>query len=325
MMKRNFFIFCGTLVLCVGGLGGSLRFAAAAQGGSVQNDVKAAPTPTPNYPLAPLRREFKNGLPFPAGEKLEYEVRFSRFPIYATVGVITFEYLGPTTGEQATPINGLPITFQPVASDPFFRFRASAISKGILVAIAGVDVTDKFDTLVDTQDFSTRLSFKEIKEGKKHFAQATLFDRAQAEVRFTAKDLNRSDTPPREVTVPRQDGMLDLLSAIYFVRLQKLKEGQLIRFPVGYDGERFTFDILVGKHEKLKTECGNVKTIKIEPKLFGPGQLFSRSGEMTMWLSDDSKQVPLRAVAKTSSGTVTAKLLNFKKNCQLIDPEEKKK
>ncbi len=47
-------------------------------------------------PLAPLQRNFPNGFPIPVGEKLEYEVRFSRFPIYATVGIVTFEFLGET-------------------------------------------------------------------------------------------------------------------------------------------------------------------------------------------------------------------------------------
>ena len=85
------------------------------------------------------------------------------------------------------------------------------------------------------------------------------------------------------------------------------------------------FEIVIGKQEKLKTDCGPVKARRLEPKLFGPGRIFSRQGEMTMWVSDDNKHVPLRLIAKTSSGTVSAKLTNFKKNCKIIelDPEQK--
>jgi hypothetical protein len=177
---------------------------------------------------------------------------------------------------------------------------------------------------VDAKDFSARVSFKEIKEGKKHEIQSTLFDHAEQTVKFNAKDLNNAQVPPREKSAARQEGSLDLISAFYFVRLQKLKEGQLIRFPVNEGGVNYWFEIVVGKHEKLKTDCGKVKTIRLEPKLFG-GKFFSKPGEMTMWVSDDNKHVPLKLLAKTPSGTVNAKLLNFKNNCKLIDDEGEQK
>ncbi len=296
---------------------------AAFQTDKARNEAKSqpAPKPTPQPPLAALRREFKNPLPIPAGERLEYEVRFSRFPIYASVGVVTFEFAGPATGAQFEPVNGLNVEFKPPAEDQFVRLRASAVSKGFLIALVGIDVKDRFETLVDAQDFAARLSFKQIKEGKKRTAESASFDRLQQTIKHAVSDLNKPESPPREKTLARPEGSLDLLSAFYFVRLQKLKEGQMLRFPVSDDGVNYTFDIVVGKPDKLKTECGEVKAVRIEPKLFGPGQLFSRPGEMTMWLSADNKHVPLRLVAKTSSGTVTAKLLNFKKNCKIIEPE----
>lgn len=296
-----------------------------------QEQVKTpAPSPLDKLPLAALQRNFPNGFPIPVGEKLEYEVRFSRFPIYATVGIVTFEFLGEAkfnsvegNGSAEPAINGLNVEFKPAPEDQFFRLRASAISKGMLIAIAGVDVKDRFETLVNVQDFSARIGFKELKEGKKHLAQTALFDVADKTVKFTVNDLNNKQTAPKEKSAAREDGMLDLLSAFYFVRMQKLKEGQLIRFPVNDDGDNFQFDIVVGKSEKLKTDCGKVKTIKIEPKLFGPGQLFSRPGTMTMWMTDDKLHIPLKLEAKTSSGLVRAKLMNFKNKCKLIDDEEK--
>jgi hypothetical protein len=290
-----------------------------------QNAGQPASTPTLNHPPATLRREFKNDLPIPVGEKLEYEVRYARFPLYATVGVVTFEYLGLATGAAIEPIKGLNIAFSPGSEEQFFRFRATAVSKGVLLGLLGVEASDRFETLVNTADFSARISFKEINEGKKHVAQTSLFDRAAQTVNFTAHDLNKPDAPAHIKTLPRPDGMLDLLSAFYFLRLQKLKEGQVVSFPVNDDDTNYTFNIVIGARAKLKTDCGQVKTIKVEPKLFGPGQLFPREGEMTMWLSDDNRHVPLRLVAKTPSGTITAKLLNFKKNCQLLETQEEGK
>ncbi len=314
-MKRIAFLFA-ILLLALSGLVAdrSLAFQDAAIG----NDDKAKPTPSVKLPLAALRRDFKNSLPIQTGEKLEYEVRFSRFPVYATVGVISFEFVGAAT--QPT-IDGLNVEFKPAPEEHFLRLRATAVSKGFLIALTGVDVKDRFETLVDAKDFAARIGFKQIKEGKKHQAQALVFDSSEQTVKFITNDLNNAQAQPKEKAAARESGMLDLLSAIYFMRMQKMKEGQLIRFPVNDDGTNYWFNIVVGKTEKLNTDCGKIKTIRLEPKIFGPGQLISRQGEMTMWVTADDKHIPLKVTAKTASGTVHAKLQNFKNKCKLIDEE----
>jgi hypothetical protein len=299
---------------------------------------QAASPATQTYPIAPLRRDFKDSFPIPAGEKLEYEIKISRFPIYASLGILTFENLGAVTkgqnsgaasGDQqkapAPLIEGLNAEFTPAPDEQLWRLRATAVSKGMLIALFGLDVNNRFETLVDLRDFSARVNFKEEKEGKKHIVQSAIFDRNEQQVKYLTTDLTKPQTPPRAIPLPREDGMLSLISAIYFVRLQKLKEGQMLSFPVSDGEENYQFEILVGKRESLKTDCGKVKTVRLEPKLFGPGRYFKRQGEMTMWVSDDNKRTPLRLVAKTPSGTYTAKLLNFKKKCNIIEPEEEGK
>jgi hypothetical protein len=327
-MKRIFIALIFALTVA------ALSRADAVQSGQAQSVAAPKVTPPPALPLATLRRDFKGSYPIPIGEKLEYEVRFSRFPIYATVGIVTFEYLGAlpksdlqASTDQSLPnqpeplIKGLNVDFKPSPDQQLLHLRATAVSKGLLIAILGFDVKDRFETFVDASDFSARLSFKEQKEGKKHLARSAVFDLKDQQVKYLTTDLTKPDAPPRAKLLPAADGMMSLLSAFYFVRFQKLKEDQMIRFPVSTDEENYTFDIVISKREKINTDCGKIKTVRLQPKLFGPGQLFSRQGEMTMWVSDDSKHTPLRLVARTSAGTVTAKLLNFKKNCQIIEPE----
>jgi len=321
--------------LCAGRIG-------AQQAGQDQAGKEQAASPTaaaPTYTVAELRRDFKDSFPIPAGEKLEYEVRLSRFPIYASLGVLTFENLGAVTSRQdsgaaagdqqkapAPLIEGMNTEFTPAPDEQLWRLRATAVSKGMFTAIIGFDASYRFETLVDMRDFSARVSFKEEKEGKKHIVQSTLFDRAEQQVKYLTTDLAKPDAPPRAKPLPREEGMLGLLSAIYFVRLQNLKEGQLLTFPVSADEANYKFEVLVGKRESLKTECGKVKTVKLEPKLFGPGRYFHKlQGEMTMWVSDDNKRTPLRLLAKTSKGTVSAKLLNFKNKCSIIEQGDEKR
>ncbi len=313
----------------------SVNKTAAIQSNDSSAQTSSVTTSTPNYPLATLRRDFKGSLPIPAGEKLEYEVKFSRFPLYLNVGVVTFEYLGPVDPKQLQKqvsdkepadssneplIKGLNIEFNSTPDDSLLRLRATAVSKGMLISLLGYEVKDRFEALVDANDFSARLAFMEIKENKQHTTQSAVFDPASEQVKYLTTDLADPGKPPREKVLPYQDGMSSLLPVLYFLRLQKYKEGQLFRIPVSYDEKNYQFDILVGKREKIKTGCGKVKTVRLEPKLFG-GRFFRPQGEMTIWLSDDRRRIPLRLIAKTSSGMVSAKLIKFKNNCHIEDPE----
>ena len=96
----------------------------------------------------------------------------------------------------------------------------------------------------------------------------------------------------------------------------------MIRFPVSDEGENYTFDVVVGKKEQLKTDCGKIKTIRIEPKLFGKDQIFGREGTMTMWLTDNKQHIPVRMIARTGGNTLSGRLLNFKTNCQIAEAEQ---
>src|SRR5215470_6450247 len=102
-----------------------------------KEQMASATAPESNYTIAPLRRDFKNSFPIPAGEKLEYEIKLSRFPIYASVGVVTLENLGEiavqqklvdqtTQEKKAEPlINGLNIEFTPAPDEQILRLRGT--------------------------------------------------------------------------------------------------------------------------------------------------------------------------------------------------------
>ncbi|HYE74509.1 MAG TPA: hypothetical protein VEF04_14315, partial [Blastocatellia bacterium] len=87
----------------------------------------------PNLPqanFAEINREIKLPLPINVGEQLVYEVRVSRFPIYAAVGDVTFEYLGPVNKPK---MEGANFELGASAEEQFLHFRAGAVSKGFLV------------------------------------------------------------------------------------------------------------------------------------------------------------------------------------------------
>ena len=247
-------------------------------------------------------------IPFPEGEKLIFEVKISRFPIYATLGTVTFEYLG---APPSLEIKGSTLNYKPAEDENLIALRAVADSKGFLVNLFGLDVKDRYEALVNRRDFSARLTLKEAIESKKHITSSALFDPLLKMVIYDVVDHNRPEVKLPTKQLERKDGMQSLLSAFYYVRLQALTDGQLICLPVSEEEENYIFEIQVQAREVIELEKTKVATIKVEPKLFGPGRFFNREGELTLWYTDDERHIPVRLQAKTSAGTLTATLTNI--------------
>src|SRR5437764_960187 len=105
-----------------------------------------AKTQTKSGKSATLRRDFKE-VPITAGEKLTYEVKFSRFLILnTTIGKVSFEFLGV---KSAPVITGLNTEFKPPETDRFIHLRATAVSDGFLARLFNLTVNDRFETLAD--------------------------------------------------------------------------------------------------------------------------------------------------------------------------------
>lgn len=260
-----------------------------------------AANPTPQI-LAP-RREAKQ-LPFPVNEKLTYELRFTRVPLSINAGTIVFESAGISAQPTVDKLE-----FQPQPEDRLLHLRATITARSLLLRLFGLSVNDRFETLVDAKDFKMRAVLREIQEGKKHNLQTGIFNYAKNEANYQTIDLNAPQNPPREKLVKLEPDMQDLLSAFYLLRLQEIKEGLTYKFPLVYEGERKEFDLLVHGREEVSTDLGNFNTVKLEPKLFGPGRLSTREGEFFMWITDDAVRMPVKIQTKASGATITASLI----------------
>ena len=260
---------------------------------------------TPKAPTAvPIHKNFNLPLAIKTGEQLVYELKVIKFPLSAVAGEVTFEYLGPVNQPK---IEGLDFT---APSDrPVLHFRTKAVSRGILTRIFGISVNDRFEALVDPMGYRSLAVVKAIEENKKKNIQTGIFDYEKSEIQYSTKDLTKPESAPRLNTLKLESEIAELLPAFYLIRLQNLREGDLIKFPMAFDGERSDFEMVVTGHETIDAYIGNVKTIKVEPKIFGPGKLLRREGELTMWLTDDDKHQPVRAVAKVFGATVNVELI----------------
>ncbi len=260
-------------------------------------------------------------IPFPVNEKLIFELRFSRFPINATVGAITFDYLGPlepnpnSSKISITSADGYgrgSIELNQLKGETYVGIRATAVSQGFLIGLLGIDLQGRFETILAKHNFAARLHFKEEKYSKKKIAQTAEFDPILKKIHYETRDLTKPQAPPKTIDLPLRDGTQTLVSCLYYLRLQSLRDGEVLCMPLSEDERNHEFEIIVRNREVIEIGREHVKTVKVEAKVFGPGRYYpTRQGTLHVWITDDARRIPVRLVAKTTQGTITGNLTNY--------------
>jgi len=264
----------------------ALRAATAILAILIAAPAQVSPERTP--PLTPPKIQ---SLPFKIGETLTYDVSFSRLIFSGTIGELKLSVSNPS---------------EPMKT-PMLELKAEAVSKGFFPALFGVKVRDRYITLVDANDFGIHSSTKLLEEGKVRREQKSIIDREAGRVTFTDRDLATEKSEPRTKEKPSPSWIQDLLSAIYYVRTQPLKEGDVIPIPISDGGEIYNIEVIAGKREELKVGSAKIRAIQVNAKVFD-GRYLKRSGEMLVWIADDERRVPVRARVKTSGYTINVEL-----------------
>ena len=230
-------------------------------------------------------------LPFKIGETLAYDVSFSRLIFSGNIGELKLSVARPVDPPKPEMI----------------ELKADAVSKGFFPALFGIRIKNRYVSLVNQTDFGMHASTKLLEEGKVRREQKSVVDREAGLVTYSDRDLANTKSEPKIKEKPSPSWIQDLLSAIYFVRTQPLKEGDVIPVPISDGGEVYNIEVVTGKREDIKTGAGKFKAIQLNAKVF-EGRYIKRSGEMLVWVNDDPARIPLRARIKTSGATITVDL-----------------
>lgn len=246
----------------------------------------------PPGPIAPpsVSSRVIQPLPFKPGEVLVYEVSFSKLIFSGIVGDIKLAVSKP-----AGPTSNL------------LEFKAEAVSRGFFPTLFGLKVKDTYSSAVNETDLGLESYNRLIEEGKKRREQSSVINRNLGKVTYSDRDLSKAGEPPTIKEAPSPPWIQDVLSAIYFVRAQKLNQGDVIPVAITDGGAVYNVEVVVGKREVVKLALGQFPTVRLDAKVFD-GRFLKRSGEMLVWMSDDPRRLIVRARIKTSGATVTAVL-----------------
>jgi hypothetical protein len=135
--------------------------------------------------------------------------------------------------------------------------------------------------------------------------------RAQKEARFDMKNLKvetKDFIKKQEKTDTISAKTFDSLSCIYYVRSLDLIPGKSVYVDI-YDCKRLWItEVKVLRREEITTPVGTFKTLVVKPLLKAEG-FFARTGDITVWLTDDSLRIPVKMTTKVKIGKITATLV----------------
>jgi hypothetical protein len=228
--------------------------------------------------FAPARAERPCTPPFGPGEELRFAVKFG--PVRAGDAVLSVRAAEPVDGE------------------PVIRLVSTAESNRFFQTF--FPVKDRVESLWSMVRFVPLRFEKHIREGKYEKDQLLVFQHDAGRV-IDQKGRAHEIAP----------GAQDVLSAFYYVRSVPLAVGDTLRIPNHADGKSYVLPVRVLDKEEVEVPAGTFSCIVVEP-LLGTAGLFKQEGRLTIWLTDDSRRMPVLMRSKVAVGAIVAELEAFR-------------
>ena len=229
---------------------------------------------------------------FAVGEVLNYEAKLSR----AIVGNL--------------PLGGANLSFT-VANAPDgkdYLFLTEAISKGTLLKIFRQRFLQTYESTVDKDKFQMIKTVKHDEQGNRIRDGESFFDYPAKQVTYIETNPDDSARAPRRIASTIQDNTLDLVSGLYSLRRLPLAVGKTFELSISDSGLVYRIPVRVKARELQNTMLGKVWCFRVEPEIFGANRLIEDDGKMSLWITEDSRRIPVRAEIFAGVGKIDIKL-----------------
>ena len=224
-------------------------------------------------PLAPATRA---AVPFDAGERLEYDVKFG----FLHVGGGSMEVAGIDSVRGRAAWHTV---FTVHGGTLFYR------------------VNDRLESWIDVNSLTSLRHWQELSEGRRE--RERRFE-IMAE-RGVVLEEGKGESPT--VAEPLDDGAF-----LYFVRTIPLEVGQTYEFNRYFRPDRNPVTIRVLRRERVKVPAGEFAAIVVQPIIKTKG-IFSEGGRAEIWLSDDANRIMLQMKSKLSFGSLNLYLTSYQR------------
>ena len=247
------------------------------------------------FSFAAAQNQVKND-PFAVGEVFKYEAKLSR----AIVGGMS--------------IGGADLTFT-VAAAPSGRdylFLSEVVSKGSLLKLFRYRFAEKIESTVDREKFHVLKTVKRDEQNSRIRDSEANFNYETKQVTYVEINPEDKARVPRRIASAIRENTLDLVSGLYSLRRLPLAVGQTFELSVSDSGLVYRIPVRVAARELEKSVLGRVWCFRLEPEVFGTNRLIEDNGKMSIWITADSRRIPVRAEIYANVGKIEIKLKNPK-------------
>lgn len=167
-------------------------------------------------------------------------------------------------------------------------------------------VTDDYTSQMSSELCATS-SFMTAREGSRSRDTKVTFDAPEKKAFYLEKDLKTNQTAKKEVEIP--PCVHDVIGGLYALRSMDLVPGKSGQIPVSNGKKTAWLKVQCEGRELIKVPAGARKTLRYEIFAFD-NQLYSRSGHLHIWLTDDAQKTPVQIEIRLqfTIGTITLKL-----------------
>jgi hypothetical protein len=232
--------------------------------------------------------------PFEPGEELTYKAEVSR-SLLKKIDVATFKFLVAPSPARAHS--------RPNEVSPPLNFIGDVASEGFFTKLFNLKFHQHVESTVDADSLAVKRTVKLDEQGKRIRTSEASFDQKTGKVVWTERDPNNPTRTERTLSADFTGTVQDVVSAIYYLRTQKLEPGVSLQLEISDSGRVYKIPVRVVERRRLKTILGKVDAIHIEPQLFGEGGMVNTKGQFSIWLTDDYRHIPVKAQLKGDFGT----------------------
>ncbi|MBT0606991.1 DUF3108 domain-containing protein [Aequorivita echinoideorum] len=170
-------------------------------------------------------------------------------------------------------------------------------------------VQDDYQSYIDKESNTPYRFIRKIDEGG--YTKDIVIDFDHYRNKATVNDKKKDEVEVFSVL----DGTQDMISAFYYLRnkldISDIKEGETVEMNMFFDKENYKFKLKFLGREVLKTNFGNIATLRFRPYVQS-GRVFKEKESLTVWISDDANKIPLLIKADLAVGSLKATLTEFK-------------
>lgn len=209
-------------------------------------------------------------VPFGIGETLTYDVSWTRF-LTAGTATLTVRERRPSGGGRAS------------------YYLVAEAKPGSLVDRL-YHLYYKAESFLDTETLRPSLSTVYSDEKGRVSRRLMRFRSAEsADYEWQVRT-----APVNKAEFKTQPGTVDPLSALYVIRTMPLKPGTVSWVPVASNGKNYRLRLSVSPREQIKTGVGTLPALKITPLIQDADGRPATTRNLTVWISDDARRLPLR-------------------------------